>query len=67
MFFTLFLYKDALRTGTPERGAFVFYDCLCAPAETGLSVRKVKKALAGFLYEKYDIGASGPRTNQKRD
>ena len=23
------LYKDALRTGQPERGAFVFFDCLC--------------------------------------
>ncbi len=23
------LYKDALRAGVPERGAFVFYDCLC--------------------------------------
>ena len=28
------LYKDALRGGLPERGAFVFYDCLC-PAENG--------------------------------
>ena len=26
------LYKDALRGGVPERGAFVFYDCLC-PSE----------------------------------
>ena len=23
------LYADALQTGMPERGAFVFYDCLC--------------------------------------
>ncbi len=23
------LYKDALQCGVPERGAFVFYDCLC--------------------------------------
>ena len=23
------MYKDALRLGVPERGAFVFYDCLC--------------------------------------
>ena len=23
------MYKDALRGGVPERGAFVFYDCLC--------------------------------------
>lgn len=23
------LYRDAARTGEPERGAFVFYDCLC--------------------------------------
>ena len=23
------MYGDALRTGLPERGAFVFYDCLC--------------------------------------
>ena len=23
------LYGDALRSGVPERGAFVFYDCLC--------------------------------------
>ncbi|MBR3355625.1 MAG: hypothetical protein IKG47_09800 [Oscillospiraceae bacterium] len=28
------LYKDALRGGVPERGAFVFYDCLC-PGENG--------------------------------
>ena len=28
------LYRDALRTGAPERGAFVFYDCLC-PSENG--------------------------------
>ena len=28
------LYKDALRDGAPERGAFVFYDCLC-PSENG--------------------------------
>ena len=27
-------YKDALRSGVPERGAFVFYDCLC-PSENG--------------------------------
>ena len=27
-------YKDALRGGMPERGAFVFYDCLC-PSENG--------------------------------
>ena len=23
------MYRDALRGGVPERGAFVFYDCLC--------------------------------------
>lgn len=23
------LYSDALRTDAPEKGAFVFYDCLC--------------------------------------
>lgn len=23
------LYRDAVRTGCPERGSFVFYDCLC--------------------------------------
>ena len=23
------MYSDALRTGIPEKGAFVFYDCLC--------------------------------------
>lgn len=23
------MYKDALQTGAPEKGAFVFYDCLC--------------------------------------
>lgn len=23
------LYKDALHTGIPEKGSFVFYDCLC--------------------------------------
>ena len=28
------LYADAMRQGEPERGAFVFYDCLC-PGETG--------------------------------
>lgn len=28
------LYRDALRTGMPERDAFVFYDCLC-PSEDG--------------------------------
>jgi cell wall-associated NlpC family hydrolase len=28
------MYKDALRDGVPERGAFVFYDCLC-PSENG--------------------------------
>ena len=28
------LYRDALRTGEPERGAFVFYDCMCQ-SETG--------------------------------
>ena len=28
------MYKDALRSGVPERGAFVFYDCLC-PSENG--------------------------------
>ena len=27
------IYSDALRTGTPERGAFVFYDCLCQGEE----------------------------------
>jgi len=28
------MYADALRTGEPEKGAFVFYDCLC-PSEDG--------------------------------
>jgi len=28
------LYADAMRQGEPERGAFVFYDCLC-PSEDG--------------------------------
>ena len=28
------MYKDALRDGVPERGTFVFYDCLC-PSENG--------------------------------
>ena len=28
------MYKVALRGGVPERGAFVFYDCLC-PSENG--------------------------------
>ena len=28
------LYRDALQGGVPERGAFVFYDCLC-PSENG--------------------------------
>lgn len=27
------LYQDALQTGTPERGSFVFYDCLCHTPE----------------------------------
>ena len=27
------LYADALRGGVPERGAFVFYDCLCLSDE----------------------------------
>lgn len=28
------LYRDALHSGCPERGAFVFYDCMC-PSENG--------------------------------
>lgn len=28
------LYADGMRQGEPERGAFVFYDCLC-PSEDG--------------------------------
>ncbi len=28
------MYKDALQGGIPERGSFVFYDCLC-PGEEG--------------------------------
>lgn len=28
------MYSDALMTGVPEKGAFVFYDCLC-PCEEG--------------------------------
>ena len=28
------LYADAMQPGDPERGAFVFYDCLC-PGENG--------------------------------
>ena len=27
------LYRDALRTGIPELGSFVFYDCLCHTVE----------------------------------
>lgn len=27
------LYRDALHTGTPERGSVVFYDCLCHTRE----------------------------------
>ena len=27
------LYKDAVRAGNPERGAFVFYDCMCLSGE----------------------------------
>ncbi len=27
------LYRDALQSGVPERGAFVFYDCLCQSEE----------------------------------
>ena len=27
------LYSDAMRQGDPERGAFVFYDCLCPGAD----------------------------------
>lgn len=27
------MYKDAAKTGCPERGAFVFYDCLCLSEE----------------------------------
>ena len=29
------LYSDAIKTGLPEKGAFVFYDCLCR-SENGL-------------------------------
>lgn len=29
------MYYDAIQTGMPERGAFVFYDCMC-PGEDGL-------------------------------
>lgn len=29
------MYYDAIQTGVPERGAFVFYDCMC-PSEEGL-------------------------------
>lgn len=29
------MYYDAIRTGEPERGAFVFYDCMC-PSEDGI-------------------------------
>jgi hypothetical protein len=28
------MYKDSLQTGIPEKGAFVFYDCLC-PSKDG--------------------------------
>ncbi len=28
------MYRDSARTGLPERGAFVFYDCVC-PSEQG--------------------------------
>lgn len=27
------MYMDAIHTGVPERGAFVFYDCLCQSEE----------------------------------
>lgn len=27
------MYNDAIQTGQPERGAFVFYDCLCQSEE----------------------------------
>lgn len=27
------MYKDALQIGIPERGAFVFYDCMCQSDE----------------------------------
>ena len=27
------LYSDAMNTGVPERGAFVFYDCICLSEE----------------------------------
>lgn len=27
------MYKDALQIGIPERGAFVFYDCMCQSEE----------------------------------
>ena len=27
------MYKDALQGGIPERGSFVFYDCLCLGEE----------------------------------
>ena len=29
------MYYDAIQTGVPERGAFVFYDCMC-PSDDGL-------------------------------
>lgn len=29
------MYYDAIQTGAPERGAFVFYDCMC-PGDDGL-------------------------------
>ena len=29
------MYSDAIQTGIPERGAYVFYDCLC-PGNGGL-------------------------------
>ena len=32
------LYADAMQPGDPERGAFVFYDCLC-PSENVSEMR----------------------------
>ena len=29
------MYKDDLRQGNPEKGSFVFYNCLC-PSKNGL-------------------------------
>ena len=36
------MYNDALQGGVPERGAFVFYDCMC-PSETVRSTGALRR------------------------